>query len=164
MGNVGVLIRAYAYLRMLGKENLGRISDYAVLNANYLLRGMQAIGYTPAFAARKATHEFIITLSPELAQHDISALHLAKNLLDYDIHPPTVYFPIQIPEALLFEPTETESKNAIDRVLYALKNIKQQMATDADKLKEAPHHHPTTRLDEARAAHPKHLDIRHQQS
>ncbi|MDI9348197.1 MAG: aminomethyl-transferring glycine dehydrogenase subunit GcvPB [Methylacidiphilales bacterium] len=162
IGNVGVLLRAYSYIRLLGKQGASRVAEFAVLNANYLLRQLEKAGYSPAFPNRNAGHEFIITLAPELKQHGITALHIAKNLLDYDIHPPTTYFPLQIPECLLFEPTETESKQALDSVIAALIDIRRRISSEPEKLKSAPHTQRLNRLDDTRASHPKHLCLRHQ--
>lgn len=109
MGNAGIILRAYAYARLLGKEGLHRASEFATLNANYLLQRLRKAGFTPAFPDRRATHEFIITLKPEATTLRISALDVAKRLLDYGFHAPTMYFPLLVPECLLIEPTETET-------------------------------------------------------
>lgn len=156
-GNVGILLRAYAYLRLTGASGMRRISEYSTLNANYLLTRLKQGGFQAAFPNRRATHEFIITLKNESAQYGVSALDFAKRLLDFGFYAPTIYFPIMVPECLLIEPTETESKAELDRFADALITIRQEAQTDPDRLKNAPHHVPvpgagTRRLDDTRAA------------
>lgn len=157
MGNAGVLLRAYIYIRMLGKEGLPRVSDYATLNANYLMARLRDIGYTIAFPERRASHEFIVTLKPLTKQYGVTALDVAKRLMDYGIHAPTIYFPLLVPECLLIEPTETESKQACDQFVDAMQHIMHEIKTDPDKVKNAPHEQVITRLDEVKAA--RELDL-----
>jgi glycine dehydrogenase subunit 2 len=157
MGNAGILLRAYFYMRVLGKDGLLRVSEYATLNANYLLKELVKVGYTPAYPSRRASHEFILTLSPEKKAHGISAMDLAKRLLDYGFHAPTTYFPLLIPECLLIEPTETESKEELDNFVQAMKIIKEEAATNPTLLKDAPHTLPVKRLDDVKAA--RELDL-----
>src|SRR3569832_2284491 len=114
MGNAGVLLRAYVYARLLGREGMERVAEYATLNANYLMARLAEQGYSPAFPARRATHEFIITLKQQAKELGVTAMDVAKRLLDYGYHAPTTYFPLLVPECLLIEPTETESKEALD--------------------------------------------------
>jgi glycine dehydrogenase subunit 2 len=152
MGNAGILIRAYAYIRLLGKEGLHRVSEFAALNANYLMTRLQAAGFTLAFPKRRASHEFIITLTPELKKYGINAMDVAKRLLDYGFHAPTVYFPLLIPECLLIEPTETESKETLDDFVEALTSILKEAQTQPELLHNAPHTLPVKRLDEVKAA------------
>lgn len=157
MGNAGILLRAYFYMQVLGKEGLLRVSEYATLNANYLLKELVKAGYTPAYPSRRASHEFILTLSPEKKAHGISAMDLAKRLLDYGFHAPTTYFPLLVPECLLIEPTETESKEELDNFVQAMKTIKEEAATNPNLLKDAPHTLPVKRLDDVKAA--RELDL-----
>ena len=110
MGNAGIILRAYLYARLLGKEGLERVSEFATLNANYLLARLKQAGLTPAYPKRRASHEFIITLKNEAKTLHITALDVAKRLLDYGFHAPTMYFPLLVPECLLIEPTETGAK------------------------------------------------------
>jgi glycine dehydrogenase subunit 2 len=157
MGNIGVLIRAYVYMRMLGGKGMRRVADYASLNANYLLARLTEAGFTAAFPNRLASHEFIITLKPEADEFGVSALDFAKRLLDYGFYAPTIYFPMLVPECLLIEPTETESKEELDRFIAAMVAIRKEAATDPQLVKDAPHNIPVPggglrRLDETRAA------------
>lgn len=157
MGNAGILLRAYFYMVVLGKEGLLRVSEYATLNANYLLKELTKAGFTPAYPARRASHEFILTLSPEKKNYGVSAMDLAKRLLDYGFHAPTTYFPLLVPECLLIEPTETESKEALDGFIQAMKTIREEAAQDPNLLKDAPHTLPVKRLDDVKAA--RELDL-----
>lgn len=157
MGNAGILLRAYFYIQLLGKEGLLRVSEYATLNANYLLNALTKAGYTPAYPGRRATHEFIVTMSPEKKNYGVTAMDLAKRLLDYGIHAPTTYFPLLVPECLLIEPTETESKDTLDHFIEAMKTIRQEAANNPELLKEAPHTLPVKRLDDVKAA--RELDL-----
>ncbi len=152
MGNAGVLLRAYIYARLLGRRGLTQVSEFATLNANYLMKRLQALGYTLAFPNRRATHEFIITAKPLTKEHGISALDIAKRLLDYGFYSPTIYFPLLVPECLLIEPTETESKEELDRFVEAMANIMQEIKTQPELLKSAPHTRAIGRLDEVKAA------------
>jgi glycine dehydrogenase subunit 2 len=152
MGNAGILLRAYAYIRLLGKEGLHRVSEFSTLNANYLMTQLKQAGFTMAFPTRRASHEFIITAVPELKEYKINAMDIAKRLLDYGIHAPTVYFPLLIPECLLIEPTETESKQTLDYFISVLIKILAEAKTDPAILQNAPHSLPVKRLDEVKAA------------
>ncbi|MGB5337943.1 MAG: aminomethyl-transferring glycine dehydrogenase subunit GcvPB [Gammaproteobacteria bacterium] len=157
MGNAGVLLRAYIYARMLGRSGMHRVADYATLNANYLMARLSAAGFDIAFPGRRATHEFIVTLKRQQKELGITAMDFAKRLLDYNMHAPTTYFPLLVPECLLIEPTETETKEELDAFVDAMVKIKQEAETTPELLKEAPHTQPVRRLDEVRAA--KHLDL-----
>ncbi|HEV2614922.1 MAG TPA: aminomethyl-transferring glycine dehydrogenase subunit GcvPB [Gammaproteobacteria bacterium] len=157
MGNAGILIRAYAYIRLLGKEGLHRVAEFATLNANYLMVQLKKAGYTLAFPTRRASHEFIITLTPELKAYGVNAMDVAKRLLDFGIHAPTAYFPLLIPECLLIEPTETESKETLDNFIEAMTKIMVEIKTDQRIMKTAPQTLPLKRLDEVKAA--RELDI-----
>ncbi|MDH3527597.1 MAG: aminomethyl-transferring glycine dehydrogenase subunit GcvPB [Gammaproteobacteria bacterium] len=157
MGNAGVLMRAYIYARMLGHEGMRRVADFATLNANYLMVRLAQAGFDLAFPERRATHEFIVTLKRQQKELGITAMDFAKRLLDYNMHAPTTYFPLLVPECLLIEPTETESKEDLDAFVDAMVTIKQEAETNPELLKEAPHTLPVRRLDEVRAA--KQLDL-----
>ncbi|MGE3919932.1 MAG: aminomethyl-transferring glycine dehydrogenase subunit GcvPB [Gammaproteobacteria bacterium] len=157
MGNAGILLRAYFYIRLLGREGLEQVAELATLNANYLLALLKNIGYTPAFPERLATHEFIITLKNEEKNFGITAMDLAKRLLDYDVHAPTTYFPLLIPECLLIEPTETESKETLDNFAKIMSQIYQEMEENPEVIRNAPHHMPVKRLDDVKAA--RELDL-----
>ena len=157
MGNAGILLRAYFYIRVLGKEGLLRVSEYATLNANYLLAELSNAGFTPAYPGRRASHEFILTLSEEKKKYGINAMDLAKRLLDYGFHAPTTYFPLLVPECLLIEPTETECKAELDKFVSAMKTILHEAQTSPALLKDAPHKLPVKRLDDVKAA--RELDL-----
>lgn len=152
MGNAGILLRAYIYARLLGREGLKRVAEYATLNANYLMIRLKKAGFTLAFPARRASHEFILTLSKEEKQFGVTAMDIAKRLLDYGFHAPTTYFPLLIPECLLIEPTETESKQTLDGFACAMIAILKEATTNPDQLKKAPYHQPVRRLDDVKAA------------
>ena len=157
MGNAGVLMRAYVYARMLGREGMHRVADFATLNANYLMARLVDAGFDVAFPGRRATHEFIVTLKRQQKELGITAMDFAKRLLDYNIHAPTTYFPMLVPECLLIEPTETETKEELDAFVEAMIKIKGEAESNPELLKEAPHTQPVRRLDEVRAA--KQLDL-----
>ncbi|HLB42711.1 MAG TPA: aminomethyl-transferring glycine dehydrogenase subunit GcvPB [Gammaproteobacteria bacterium] len=157
MGNAGILLRAYFYARLLGKEGLQRVALFSTLNANYLMARLGAAGFTLAYQNRRASHEFIITLKNEAKTLHITALDVAKRLLDYGFHAPTMYFPLLVPECLLIEPTETESKDVLDAFADALIKIIEEAKTDPTLLKNAPHTLPVSRLDEVKAA--RELDL-----
>jgi glycine dehydrogenase subunit 2 len=157
MGNAGIILRAYLYARLLGKEGLKRVSEYATLNANYLMVKLKNAGFTLAYPDRRASHEFIITLKNESKTLQISALDVAKRLLDYGFHAPTMYFPLLVPECLLIEPTETETKAVLDEFADAMINIIDEAKQDPQILKQAPYTLPVRRLDEVKAA--RELDL-----
>jgi glycine dehydrogenase subunit 2 len=157
MGNAGVNLRAYVYMRLLGRDGMIRVAEFAALNANYLSKRLQAAGFEAAYPGRRASHEFIITLRQEHRLYQVSAMDVAKRLLDYGFHAPTTYFPLLVPECLLIEPTETEAKEDLDRFCEAMIAIRREMEQDADKLRSAPHTMPVRRLDDVRAA--KQLDL-----
>jgi glycine dehydrogenase subunit 2 len=157
MGNTGVLLRAYVYMRMLGREGMQRVSEFATLNANYLMARLSEAGFELAYPGRRAGHEFIVTLRREAREHGTTAMDFAKRLLDFGFHAPTTYFPLLVPECLLIEPTETESKEELDAFVEAMVAIREEALTDPAKLKGAPYTLPRRRLDDVRAA--KQLDI-----
>ncbi len=151
-GNYGVLLRAYIYMRIVGKNGMPRIAEFAALNANYLAKKLSAVGFELAFPKRRASHEFIITLKELTKKTGVTATDFVKRLLDYGIHAPTVYFPLLVPECLLIEPTETESKQTLDHFVEVMHKIKMEAETNSPLLKTAPHTMPVKRLDEVRAA------------
>ncbi|KTD24272.1 MULTISPECIES: aminomethyl-transferring glycine dehydrogenase subunit GcvPB [Legionella] len=163
MGNAGILLRAYFYIRVLGKEGLLRVSEFATLNANYLLAQLEKAGFKPAYPGRRATHEFILTLSQEKKAYGITAMDLAKRLLDYGFHAPTTYFPLLVPECLLIEPTETESKEELDGFVSAMQAIRHESETNPNLLRDAPHTLPVKRLDDVKAARELDLNYFHHQ-
>jgi glycine dehydrogenase subunit 2 len=148
-GNFGINVRAYAYLRSLGADGLKRVAERAVLNANYL-RTLISAAYPTAFQGT-CMHEFVATAKP-LKKHGVRAMDVAKRLIDLGYHPPTVYFPLVVEEALMVEPTETESKETIDGLADALLQIARETESDPDLLRAAPTSTPVRRPDEARAA------------
>jgi glycine dehydrogenase subunit 2 len=157
MGNAGVLLRAYIYMRMLGRAGMQRVAEYSSLNANYLLARLQQAGFDPAYPQRRASHEFILTMKRQAKELGVNAMDFAKRLLDYGFHAPTTYFPLLVPECLLIEPTETETKQELDGFVAALVAIQKEAEEDAAKVKGAPYTLPVRRLDDVRAA--KQLDL-----
>ncbi|MDP2154453.1 MAG: aminomethyl-transferring glycine dehydrogenase subunit GcvPB [Sulfuricella sp.] len=157
MGNTGILLRAYSYARMLGAEGMRRVADFATLNANYLMAELSKAGFDIAFPQRRASHEFIVTLKGLKEQTGVSAMDVAKRLLDKGFHAPTTYFPMLVPECLLIEPTETESKQTLDAFVAALKEILGEAHASPELVKTAPHTMPVRRLDDVKAA--RELDL-----
>jgi glycine dehydrogenase subunit 2 len=157
MGNAGVLLRAYVYMRLVGRDGMKRIGEYATLNANYLEKRLSEAGFELAFPTRRASHEFIITLKNETRELHVNAMDFAKALLDKGFHAPTTYFPLLVPECLLIEPTESETRETLDRFVEALVEIKEEARQDADKVKGAPYTLPVRRLDDVKAA--RQLDL-----
>jgi glycine dehydrogenase subunit 2 len=154
-GNYGVFVRSYAYILSLGGEGLREASETAVLNANYLLAKMRQAGlleYLPAAYERICMHEFVLSGAPMKAQLGIKTLDLAKRLLDHGVHPPTVYFPLIVDEALLIEPTETETKETLDRFVENVAAVLDEAREDPEIARNAPYSTPVRRLDEAAAA------------
>jgi len=160
MGNSGVLLRAYVYMRMIGRDGMRRIAEYATLNANYLQTKLAAAGFELAFPGRRASHEFIISLRKEAKTVNMTAMDVAKALLDCNYHAPTTYFPLLVPECLLIEPTETESKETLDGFVDAMTKIANDARDRGVSYKEAPYKMPVRRLDDVKAA--RQLDIRFQ--
>jgi glycine dehydrogenase subunit 2 len=158
MGNVGVLLRAYVYARLLGREGMRRVAEFATLNANYLMKRLQTAGFDLAYPERRATHEFIVTLRRQAKEQGVTAMDFAKRLLDFGYHAPTTYFPLLVPECLLIEPTETEAREELDGFVDAMQKIQEEAETSPELLHEAPHTQPVRRLDEVRAA--RELDVR----
>ena len=149
-GNFGALVRAYSYIRTLGDEGIARISEDAVVNANYVLSQLRDDYDLPY--DRTCFHEVVLSAGNLKRDHDVSALDVAKRLIDYGIHPPTMYFPLIVDEALMIEPTETESLETLDHFIAVMKAIAREAAEDPDLVRSAPHDTPNSRLDEAAAA------------
>jgi glycine dehydrogenase subunit 2 len=154
-GNFGILIRAYTYIRMVGKEGMKEISRNAIINANYLMEKVKDIFEIPY--PEHCMHEFVAS-GDSLKAYGINTKDIAKRLLDYGFHAPTIYFPLIVHEALLVEPTETETKDSIDAFAEALRKIVEEAKTDAELVRNAPYTTPVRRLDDALAA--RNLNIR----
>jgi glycine dehydrogenase subunit 2 len=157
MGNAGVLLRAYVYMRLLGREGMSQVADFATLNANYLMARLVAAGFDAAYPQRRASHEFILTLKRQARELEVTAMDFAKRLLDYGMHAPTTYFPLLVPECLLIEPTETESKQTLDAFVEAMVRIQKEAEQEPERVTGAPHNMAVRRLDDVRAA--KQLDL-----
>jgi glycine dehydrogenase subunit 2 len=148
-GPFGVFVRSYAYIRSYG-PGLREMSEVAVLNANYLLARLKDAYELPF--DRLCMHEFVLSARRLKREHGITALDVAKRLMDYEFHPPTIYFPLIVPEALMLEPTETEAKETLDEFAEAMLEIVRDAAERPEVLKEAPHNRPVRRVDEVKAA------------
>lgn len=148
-GNFGVLVRAMAYIKANGADGLREVSENAVLNANYIMKKLEGTFEIPY--KRTCMHEVVLS-SRNLKQHGIRAMDIAKRLIDYGIHPPTMYFPLIVEEALMIEPTETESKETLDHFIQSMLSIFKEIHETPQLLLDAPHNTPNTRLDEALAA------------
>jgi glycine dehydrogenase subunit 2 len=148
-GHFAIMVRAYTYIRMNGPEGLRRIAEHAVLNANYLMKLLKDIYHLPY--DRICMHEFVLEGQWDDAP-DVHALDIAKRMMDYDLHPPTNYFPLIVHEALMIEPTETESMQTLDNFVEVMKKIADEAHETPELLKEAPHKTPVGRLDEVKAA------------
>ena len=154
-GNFGVFVRSYAYICSLGADGLKEASETAVLNANYLkaLLGREGIAeYLPIAFDRHCMHEFVLSGRGAKKKLGIKTLDIAKRLLDHEVHPPTVYFPLLVDEALMIEPTETEPKERLDHFADAIQAILEEAKEDPEVARNAPYTTPVRRLDEARAA------------
>jgi glycine dehydrogenase subunit 2 len=154
-GNYGCFVRAYAYIRSLGADGLRDASETAVLNANYLLACLRERGVAdllPVAFGELCMHEFVVSGAPMKRELGIRTLDLAKRLLDHGVHPPTVYFPLLVDEALLVEPTETETRETLEGFADAIAEILREAAQDPSIARSAPHTTPVGRLDEAGAA------------
>ncbi len=149
-GNFAVILRAYVYILMLGKEGLSRVAENAVLNANYVKEKLKDY-YEPAYDG-VCKHECVFSVSKQMLQKGIHTLDIAKALIDRGFHPPTMYFPTIVNEAMMIEPTETESKETLDAFISAMIEIAKEAETDPDKLKCAPTTTPVCRPDETAAA------------
>jgi glycine dehydrogenase subunit 2 len=153
-GQFAVLVRAYTYIRMLGAAGLRDAAESAVLNANYVRAGLEGVYDLPY--KDRVLHEVVFS-GTNLREHDIKTLDVAKRLLDYGMHAPTIYFPLIVPEALMIEPTETESRESLDGFITAMRQIADEARTNPDVLRQAPVTTPVRRLDEARAS--RELDV-----
>jgi glycine dehydrogenase subunit 2 len=154
-GNFGVFVRSYAYILSLGGDGLTEASETAVLNANYLLARMRegrAGKYLPLAFDRRPMHEFVLSGSGARKALGVKTLDIAKRLLDHDMHPPTVYFPLLVDEALMIEPTETETRESLDGFADAIESILAEAEDDPEIARQAPYTTPVRRLDEAAAA------------
>jgi glycine dehydrogenase subunit 2 len=154
-GNYGVFVRSYAYIRSLGAAGLKDVSETAVLNANYLLARLRALGVLdllPTAYDRVCMHEFVLSGAPMKRDLEIRTLDLAKRLLDHGVHPPTVYFPLLVDEALLVEPTETETRETLDHFAQLVADLLVEARGDPEIARGAPYTTPVRRLDEAAAA------------
>jgi len=151
-GNFGMLVRAYTYILALGSDGLADASRLAILNANYVRKRLE--DKFPSASGEPSMHECVLMHDLEKKAH-VSTLEIAKRLLDYGMHPPTIYFPLVVPGALMIEPTETESKETLDAFIAAMKAIYVEALNDPDLVKRAPHTLALKRVDEAEAArHP----------
>ncbi len=148
-GNFGVLVRAYTYIRSMGNTGLADVSSNAVLNANYLLQALRDTYHLPY--DRRCMHEVVLSARNQRAA-GVKGLEVAKRLLDYGFHAPTMYFPLIVDEALMIEPTETESKETLDAFIDALRAINQEVSENGELVRSAPHTTPVSRLDETKAA------------
>jgi glycine dehydrogenase subunit 2 len=154
-GNFGVFVRSYAYIRSLGGDGLREATDSAVLNANYLLarlRAGRAGKHLPVAFDRTCMHEFVLSGGPAKRELGVRTLDVAKRLLDFGFHPPTIYFPLLVDEALMFEPTETETREGLDALADAIDEILGEAERDPEIARGAPYATPVRRLDEARAS------------
>ena len=151
-GNFGMIVRAFVYAKMLGAEGLRRTSEMAVLNANYIARKLEDVFDRPKQA--QPMHESVLSAAKQKKAYGVGALDIAKRLIDYGIHPPTIYFPLPkvCPEAMLIEPTETESLEELNAFIEVMRKIAVEAELQPDLLKEAPHDTPVRRVDEATAA------------
>jgi glycine dehydrogenase subunit 2 len=148
-GPFGVFVRSYAFMRSYGPA-LREMSEVAVLNANYMLARLKDAYELPY--DRLCMHEFVLSARNLKREHGVTALDVAKRLMDYGFHPPTIYFPLVVAEALMIEPTESEAKETLDAFCDAMLAIAREAAEDAQVLRDAPHDRPVRRLDEVRAA------------
>ena len=156
-GNFGILVRAYTYIREMGAKGLRQVSERAVLNANYLRKRLEGTYDLPY--KRPTLHEAVFSDKKQLP-FGIKTVQIAKRLMDYGFHPPTIYFPLIVHGALMIEPTETESKETIDEFCEAMLEIAREAETQPDLIREAPHNTRTSLLDEAKAA--RQLKLRHE--
>jgi len=149
-GNFGVLVRAYTYIRTYGPDGLLHVSQSAILNANYLKHEL-ASDYEIAYP-QTCQHEFVATAERQKEENDVTALDVAKRLLDFGMYAPTIYFPLIVHEALMIEPTETETRETLDYFVSVMRQIAEEARTNPEVVKTAPHTTPVGRLDQALAA------------
>jgi len=157
MGNAGIILRAYVYAVLLGRDGLHRVGEYSTLNANYMAALMAKAGFKLAYPERRATHEFIITLNDQAKNLGVNAMDFAKRLLDFGYHAPTTYFPLLVPECFLIEPTETESIEELEGFVEAMAQIQKEAEETPELVKNAPYSQPVKRLDDVKAA--RELDV-----
>ena len=150
-GNFLALVRAYVYIRSYGRDHLAEIAENAVLNANYMLARLKGT-YSAPFGYRHCKHEFVLTGTPFADKYGVHTLDIAKRIEDYGFYPPTIYFPLIVPECIMIEPTETQSKESLDEFVDALLAIAKEAETSPQLLHDAPHEAPITRLDDVQAA------------
>ncbi|MGD0089013.1 MAG: aminomethyl-transferring glycine dehydrogenase subunit GcvPB, partial [Planctomycetota bacterium] len=155
-GNVGTLVRAYAYLRSCGRNGLPEVGRHAVLNAAYVLKRLETTYRRPMRAP--CMHEFVLQPTEAMLAKGVRTLHIAKRLIDYGYHPPTIYFPLVVKEAMMIEPTESESKATLDAFCEAMEKIAEEALATPELVLNAPHTAPVGRVDETRAA--RDLDLR----
>jgi glycine dehydrogenase subunit 2 len=160
-GNVAVLLRAYAYILSLGSEGLKEAGEVSVLNANYMMKKLRQVNglALPYDGQKPRKHECVLSAKPLKTATGVTAVNVAKRLLDYGLHAPTVYFPLIVEEALMVEPTETAEKEELDRFVNAMQMISQEAYTNPEKVLGAPHNTAVTRLDEVKASHPKTMTL-----
>lgn len=149
-GNAAILLRAYVYICMLGREGLQRVAQHAVLAARYLAKKLGP--HFPLAYDKPCMHEFVAMPSAAIKSKDVKTIHIAKRLIDAGVHPPTVYFPLIVPEAIMVEPTETESLATLDAFVDTMRAIAEEALTDPEKVQTAPHNAPVGRVDEVKAA------------
>ncbi|MDH5754361.1 MAG: aminomethyl-transferring glycine dehydrogenase subunit GcvPB [Candidatus Bathyarchaeota archaeon] len=156
-GNVAVLLKAYAYILSLGGEGLKEVAEVSVLNANYLMKKLKEIeGLTLPYNSEKPRkHECVFSAKPLKNETGVSALNIAKRLLDYGLHAPTIYFPLIVDEALMIEPTETFEKEELDRFVEAMRKICEEAYANPELVLKAPYNTAASRLDEVKASHPR---------
>ena len=159
-GNVTVLIRAYTYILLMGAMGLRKVAEIAVLNSNYLAENISRLkGFSMPFSGAPRKHEFVVSASPMLKDKEVRALDVSKRLLDHGVHSPTNYFPSIVPEALMIEPTESESKLELDKLIEAFKTISQEAYSNPRTLKDAPVNTSVGRVDDVKASHPKTMKL-----
>jgi len=159
-GNSSVLVRAYAYISMMGQDGLTKVADVSVLNANYLAKKLSKIrGLELPYADKLRKHEFVLSAAKMSRETGVTAAHISKRLLDFGIHAPTVYFPLIVDEALMIEPTETVSKQDLDEAAEAFSKISTEAYSTPDIVRSAPNSTAVSRIDEARASHPKTMKL-----
>jgi glycine dehydrogenase subunit 2 len=160
-GNISLLVRAYAYILSLGREGLEEVAEVSVLNANYLMKELKDIkGLTLPYGSEKPRkHECVFSAKKLRDETNVSALNIAKRLLDYGIHAPTAYFPLIVDEALMIEPTETVGKEDLDRFVDVMQKISDEAYTNPEMVLNAPQNTAVTRLDEVKASHPRTMTL-----
>lgn len=158
-GSIGVILKAYAYIRRMGYQGLGQVGKMAVLNANYIMAKLKDIYLLPY--DRTCMHECVFSADEFKKEHNVRTLDIAKRLLDNAIHPPTVYFPLIVSEAIMVEPTETENKETLDHFIEVMRKIAEEAVEEPWKIQEAPFMTPVTRLDEVKAAREPKLKFEH---